>query len=123
MRILTRTPSSSPQTYLLLLFLPSLITSQPLVNTISGVLRGFSPYPNVNAYLGIPYAQPPIGALRFAPPQPYKPNNTSIRDCYDVSPGCFQLTYSTAFADRSTGIAESEDVMSINIVGYGEDRL
>jgi para-nitrobenzyl esterase len=115
MKVLARARTKSLQPFLLLA-LPSFITSQPLVNTTSGLLRGFTPYPNIYAYLGIPYAQPSIDALRFAPPQPYKPTNSSTRDCYDVSPGCFQLTYSTAFADRSTGIAESEDMMSINIV-------
>jgi para-nitrobenzyl esterase len=88
----------------------------PVVNTTSGLLRGFNVYPNVQAYLGIPYAQPPVGELRYAPPQPFQADNASeLRDCYLSSPGCFQLTYITAFSDRSTGIAESEDMMSINI--------
>ncbi|KAG9244489.1 hypothetical protein BJ878DRAFT_67518 [Calycina marina] len=61
----------------------------PIVNTTSG-LRGFSPYPDVAAYIGIPYSQPPVGSL------------------------CCQFEFVTAFADHSTGIAESED-MFINI--------
>lgn len=89
---------------------------QPTANTTSGLLRGFSPYPNVHAYLGIPYAQPPVGDLRFAPPQPLQGMNTSIRDCYDLSPGCFQHDIYTAFSDRSTGVAESEDMLTLNIV-------
>ena len=88
----------------------------PLVNTTSGLLQGFSPRPNVHAYLGIPYAEPPVGDLRFAPPKPFKANSSQPRECFDSSPGCFQLTYVTAFSDRSTGTAESEDMMSINIV-------
>lgn len=41
------------------------------VNTTSGQLRGFvnQTSPDVRQFLGIPYAQPPVGPLRFAPPQ------------------------------------------------------
>lgn len=42
----------------------------PLVNTTSGIIQGHCA-PNasdVAEWLGIPYGQPPVGALRFAPP-------------------------------------------------------
>lgn len=42
----------------------------PRVKTNAGFLTGSS-RPGVRAFLGIPYAQPPIGPLRFLPPQPY----------------------------------------------------
>ncbi|KAF2734790.1 alpha/beta-hydrolase [Polyplosphaeria fusca] len=88
----------------------------PLVKTTSGTLQGIAQHKDVLAYLGIPYAQPPMGALRFAPPQPLVAANSSqVLDSYRSSPGCFQFTYETAFADRSTGYAESEDMLSINI--------
>lgn len=118
--IMKSQPQGRPSLSCLLLsslFLTGNCHKVPIINTTSGVLRGFTPYPNVHAYLGIPYAQPPVGELRFAPPQPFKVDNASgPRDCYASSPGCFQLTYITAFSDRSTGTAESEDMMSINIV-------
>lgn len=51
----------------------------PTVNTTSGLVSGH-PAANstgVSVYLGIPFAAPPIGELRFAPPEPYS-GNTSI---------------------------------------------
>lgn len=40
------------------------------VNTTSGFIRGHgaSNLTHVSEYLGIPYAEPPIGDLRFQPP-------------------------------------------------------
>lgn len=34
--------------------------------------------PSVTEWLGIPYAQPPIGQLRFAPPQTYTPRGLQV---------------------------------------------
>src|SRR5688572_1558411 len=48
-----------------------------IVNTTSGPLKGkgSSWKPLVSEYLGIPYAQPPVGSLRFRAPQPYTPDD------------------------------------------------
>jgi len=45
------------------------------VVTSGGIIRGTinSATPLVRRFLDIPYAQPPIGQLRFAPPEPAKP--------------------------------------------------
>ena len=53
------------------------VTAKP-VNTSSGPVEGHiaTNAENVYEYLGIPYAQPPVGELRFAAPQPYVGNNT-----------------------------------------------
>ena len=40
------------------------------VKTESGLLSGAPPTAGVTAYLGIPYAAPPVGELRWKPPQP-----------------------------------------------------
>lgn len=54
------------------------------IKTSSGPVEGHeaSVEKNVSAYLGIPYAKPPLGKLRFMPPVKYKGkdkiNGTSI---------------------------------------------
>ncbi len=42
----------------------------PIVQTTLGAVRGTS-VQQMNAYLGIPYAAPPVGPLRWQPPQPH----------------------------------------------------
>nr|XP_033798110.1 fatty acyl-CoA hydrolase precursor, medium chain-like isoform X2 [Geotrypetes seraphini] len=43
----------------------------------------------VEAYLGIPFAKPPVGPLRFSPPQPAEPWN-GVRDATSNPPMCLQ---------------------------------
>ena len=49
-----------------------------LVNTTSGMVQGIfnSSAPDVRQFLGIPYAEPPIGDLRFAYPVAF--NGTQV---------------------------------------------
>ncbi|CAM3835377.1 hypothetical protein BS639_17445 [Rouxiella silvae] len=44
----------------------------PLLQIDSGELRSIE-QENMNAYLGIPYAKPPVGSLRWMPPQKNTP--------------------------------------------------
>jgi para-nitrobenzyl esterase len=44
--------------------------NDPAIVTESGPLKGVVT-PQVNEYLGIPYAAPPVGALRWVPPRPF----------------------------------------------------
>ncbi len=57
-----------------------------VVTTSSGPLRG-TVDAGQRAFLGIPYAAPPIGSLRWKPPQAHDPW-TSIRDARSFSSGC-----------------------------------
>ncbi|XP_066272001.1 cholinesterase 1-like [Branchiostoma lanceolatum] len=68
-------------------------SSEPLVDLPAGTVRGTVvdvAGTQVNAYLGIPYAKPPVGELRFKPPVPPDPwegvyNATEVsRDCYQT---------------------------------------
>jgi para-nitrobenzyl esterase len=53
-----------------LIALPAL-ADMPLVNTDKGpVIGAASKFPDVIAYKGIPFAAPPVGPLRWKPPQP-----------------------------------------------------
>ncbi|CAG7854442.1 SubName: Full=Uncharacterized protein {ECO:0000313/EMBL:CCA76747.1}; Flags: Fragment, partial [Serendipita indica DSM 11827] len=42
----------------------------PIIQTTSGKIRGKAVSNATNAYLGIPFAQPPVGPLRFLAPKP-----------------------------------------------------
>ena len=57
-------PASQPAT--------SLGTGRVVVPTPDGALRGIRAH-NVDSFLGIRYAQPPTGRLRWVPPKPVKP--------------------------------------------------
>ncbi|MCJ1247028.1 hypothetical protein MMC30_004239 [Trapelia coarctata] len=87
----------------------------PLVKTSSGLLRGFSPYPSVQAWLGIPYAAPPVGELRFQPPEKYSGDSKAVRDATRLGSACYQANYFTMLSDKAVGVAESEDCLNLNI--------
>ena len=67
----------------------------------------------VVAFRGIPYAQPPVGALRFARPQ--SPNAWSgVRDATAFGPTAMQA--SSAISDgQSVVVAPTEDCLLLNV--------
>lgn len=68
--------------------------------------------PNVLAFLGIPYAEPPIGKLRFRPPKPKRPWYPSIYKAFELSPECLQ---SELFSSNDLSRLRSEDCLYLNI--------
>jgi para-nitrobenzyl esterase len=79
----------------------------PVVGTTNGAVRGTS-NGAVNEFLGIPYAAPPVGALRWQPPLPAA-TWTGVRDATQFGPHCPQPA--TPFGQAST----SEDCLFLNV--------
>ncbi|XP_072492058.1 cocaine esterase-like isoform X2 [Notamacropus eugenii] len=73
----------------------------------------------VNIFLGIPFAKPPVGALRFSPPQP--PDSWSnVRDATSHPPACLQdITLLEKMAKftkmKILTTANSEDCLYLNV--------
>lgn len=90
----------------------------PIVTTRQGKLRGKRVSPGVLRFAGIPYAQPPLGELRFKPPLPAQPWD-GIRDARDFGPVGIQIY------DNFTGdyfMNQSEDCLSANVWTPGIDN-
>lgn len=61
------------------------------VKTEHGRIRGIAcGWPSTTAFYGIPYAAPPVGELRWRPPQPAA-SWEGVRDCARPGPRCPQL--------------------------------
>ena len=72
----------------LLLFLP-LVASSALVTLSSGTFRGLT-VNGTDHWLGIPYAQPPLGSLRFEAPVPISRPVGGTQDALNFSYACPQ---------------------------------
>ncbi|MGI4789632.1 MAG: carboxylesterase/lipase family protein [Janthinobacterium lividum] len=77
----------------------------PLVNTPSGPLRG-ARLGSTRVFRGVPFAQPPVGPLRFRPPLPVKPW-TQERDATRFAAEAMQSSDPSA--------SQSEDCLYLNI--------
>lgn len=78
--------------------------------TIKGIQEG-----NLKKYLGIPYAEPPIGKLRWAPTKPVQ-NWKDIKSAESNSKICFQPKQIADFYDRVPDINNmSEDCLTLNV--------
>ena len=73
---------------------------------VAGTLGG--PNGEVRIYKGIPFAAPPVGNLRWKPPQPVAPW-TEVRQCTEFAPIAPQIT------SYSTDVEQSEDCLYLNV--------
>src|SRR5687767_5600762 len=72
---------------------------------VSGTARG-----DIESWLGIPYAAPPVGALRWQPPQPVKPWTTPLK-ANTLSSRCAQNADLGVFASAGG----TEDCLYLNV--------
>ncbi len=82
-----------------------MIQDGAVVEIASGGLRGAEG--KVRAFKGVPYAAPPIGALRWRPPQPATAWR-GVRDALQYGPICPQ-------PGNKTPGAQSEDCLTLNV--------
>ncbi len=86
----------------------------PTVNTAEGPVRGFVKN-GVYMFLGIPYAAPPVGSLRWRPPAPVKKWHDAL-DATEFANTCPQVTELGAFAGPSS---VNEDCLYLNVFTTG----
>jgi para-nitrobenzyl esterase len=88
--------------------------SGPVAGTANGAVRGLASGA-VDEFLGIPYAAPPVGALRWQPPQPAA-SWSGVRDATQFAPHCPQAA--SPFGQAST----SEDCLFLNVFTPSHQR-
>ncbi|XP_054166220.1 cholinesterase 1-like [Oppia nitens] len=87
-----------------------------LVATTSGIVKGH-PIPDigVNEYLGIPYAEPPIGKLRFARPVPLRRPEKEIIEIKTKHDGVWCIQNVHKILSIFENFKENEDCLHLNI--------
>ena len=81
--------------------------AKPLIaSTAEGAVRGVQT-PEGNVFLGLPFASPPVGPLRFRPPAPPQPW-TGVRDATKAGDICEQIAIPGAGK-------QSEDCLTLNV--------
>ena len=86
-------------------------TPPPVVQVEGGQISGLDDG-DVRAFLGVPYAAPPVGALRWRPPQPVRPW-TGVRACARFGASCPQSGATIGGGSLPTG--QSEDCLYLNV--------
>ncbi|KAK7686725.1 hypothetical protein QCA50_010325 [Cerrena zonata] len=74
----------------------------------SGTFRGLTVSNGTDRWLGIPFAQPPVGPLRFKAPVPVIPS-FAVKDAFTFGDACPQVPADTL------GAPQSEDCLSLNV--------
>ena len=89
------------------------VTPSPVIQTRSGAIRGRKVASEGKSthfeFLAIPYAQPPVGRLRFKPPKMVRPWTTTF-EAMERGPQCYQKSEALG-----TNVNMSEDCLQLNI--------
>ncbi|KAJ5602261.1 hypothetical protein N7510_011795, partial [Penicillium lagena] len=105
----------------------ALVNSYPTVTIQNGTLVGNS-INKVDSFIGIPYAQPPVGDLRLRPPQTFN-KHFGVLKVQDLATGCVSMDMSpvntTGLPEPAVGVIEfvlnsatgpsSENCLTINV--------
>lgn len=91
---------------------------EPVVTTVQGAVRGLRQEDGTAAFLNIPYAAPPLGAGRFAPPEPHEPWG-GVRDATVPGPNAPQSERRLGSIDMAPyfgdGWSRGEDYLTVNV--------
>jgi len=85
----------------------------PVVQAPAGAVRGEAAG-DVDVFRGVPYAVPPVGALRWKPPAPLRPW-TGVREARDFGPACLQPRMPPGGLYSSDLPQLSEDCLTLNV--------
>jgi para-nitrobenzyl esterase len=86
--------------------------AQDRVKTANGIVEGTSTGSGIRTFKGIPFAAPPVGDLRWQPPQAVK-DWTAVRKADQFGPRCMQRPIFGDMGFRSNGM--SEDCLYLNV--------
>lgn len=81
----------------------------PPAGEMEGTIEG-----NLHVFKGIPYARPPVGALRWKPPRPL-PRWQGVREATAFGPACFQPTNTFVSVYIEQPMPMSEDCLTLNV--------
>ena len=96
-------------------------SSSPQVKIKNGTVEGYhlGSY-NQDLFLGIPFAQPPVGPLRYRVPQPLNQSYSSVLQAKSYYPEC------VGYGGDDVGYEVSEDCLALNVIrpsGYEGQKL
>lgn len=97
----------------LLLALAAPCSAAPVVKAPAGTLAGQADGA-VNVFKGIPYAQPPVGPLRWKPPAPL-PHWSGTKQATEFGPACVQPVSKFVSVYSGPTLPMSEDCLTLNI--------